>query len=108
MNNEMMPLFGFILQSEDLKKQSEKIIQEVRVSNDAKKFADEFISNISNSEIIKANLKFQEEQRQILLDIKASVNSLHQKIDTIINSNSSSAGSSVYSSEKEDKKTGKK
>jgi hypothetical protein len=109
MNYEMMPIVGLMLQSEDLKKQSERIIQEVRVSNDVKKLTDEFIKQVTSSDTFKTTLKFQEEQRQTLQEIKNSVDSLHQKIDSIINSkNYISTGSGVYSSEKDDKKTGRK
>lgn len=48
MNNEMMPLFFSILQSEELKKQSERIIQEVRTSRMAKEFTDELIASVRN------------------------------------------------------------
>jgi len=61
MNNEMMPLFVSILQSEELKKQSDRIIQEVRTSSDGKRFTDELIAyirdelinSISSSDVVQ-------------------------------------------------------
>ncbi len=101
-----MPLVGFLLQSDDLKKQSDRIVQEIKLSNDAQKFADQLTTTISNSDLVKANLQFQKEQQKIIHGIKASVDNLQTTIDNFIKSNS--LPRNLYSSEKEEKKSTKK
>ena len=77
----MMPLLGFLLQSEDLKKQSDRIIQEVRVSKDAKLFADEFMDSMKNSDLIQKILLLHEDHLQSIHALKTSVDNLRKKID---------------------------
>lgn len=83
MNNEMMPLIIFLLQSEDLKKQSDRIIQAVQESNDAKKFMEEFLSSVSNTEAFKANMESSKIFLESIHELKGSVDELKTKIDGI-------------------------
>jgi hypothetical protein len=56
MNNEMMPLMAFLLQSEDTKKQADRIIQEVKnysnkeflFSKDVENIRNEFMSKMTD------------------------------------------------------------
>lgn len=79
----MMRLLLFLMQSEDLKKQSERIVQEVRTSSDAKKFADDFINRMSTAEVVVNNLKFQKEQMDKINGIRESLVEMDKKIDRI-------------------------
>lgn len=83
MNNEMLPLFTFLLQSEDLRNQSDRIIQEVRVSGDAKRLAAEVVASIG-AELVKAIGDAQKEQIDKLQQISDAIGELSRKIDDII------------------------
>jgi pentose-5-phosphate-3-epimerase len=83
MNNEMMPLFVSILQSEELKKQSERIIQEVRTSSDGKRFTDELIAyirdelinSISSSDVVQLmSVELKTQSDRIIDEVSISKN----------------------------------
>jgi cell division septum initiation protein DivIVA len=72
MNNEMMPLMMFLLQTEDLKKQSDRIIQELKTGTSTTQAAaalstagENFLTQITNS----------------ISDLSGKVQQLNEKID---------------------------
>jgi cell division septum initiation protein DivIVA len=74
MNNEMMPLMMFLLQTEDLKKQSDRIIQELKSGTSSTEAAaalsnagENFLNQITNS----------------ISSLTGKVHELHEKIDQL-------------------------
>lgn len=73
----------FLLQSEDLKKQSDRIIQEVKANNDTSKFAEEIIAKTNTPEFVKMAEDFRRELLRTIEDLKQSVLILNDKIDSM-------------------------
>ena len=104
MDNEMMPLLGFLLQSEDLKKQSDRIVQEIRVESDLKKqtektiieeirigtdikkLSDEYTKSVDKSEMVGKMLDLQLQNSEWLEEVKNVIDQLNEKIDKLIES----------------------
>jgi hypothetical protein len=81
MNNDMIPFVVYLLQSDDLKKQSDRIIQEVRNNNDAKHITDELTASLSNAAVIQSIIQTQKNQLDLINGIKQSIDDLNNKID---------------------------
>ena len=112
MNTEMMPFFAFLLLSEDQKKQSDRIIQELKASNDARassdaqKVADELIAAVKKTDLNIELEKFQVKFLDKIDTLLVSINMLREKLDSI--ERTSSYQSSMSATQPETTATGQK
>jgi uncharacterized membrane-anchored protein YjiN (DUF445 family) len=82
MNNDMMPLLFYLLYSNDLKGQSDRIIQETKSHGGANILPDDVVASInSNSEALKLNAQLQQNESKDIQEIKQLLGELKNDSD---------------------------
>lgn len=76
----MLAFMSLLVQSDELKKNGDRIINQVNSANDAKKIATEIVDNLTHSDTLKA---LQSSQRELYEKLISMIGKVDEKLDVL-------------------------